>query len=81
MTRPNAELIAIIFARFGMRGDILLQRLQQIKESAFQDRSSLSAKNPSWDTRRDARLRSLQKLINIIDRTQFQVHIIGKLLA
>jgi hypothetical protein len=80
MTRPNAELDAIINARFRMRGDVLLQRLQQIKERAFQDRSKLVSQYPDWSRGSDARLYSLGKIINIVERTQYLVNSIGKLM-
>jgi hypothetical protein len=80
MSRLDRERSNIILSRFGMRGDVLLQRLQQLKESIFQGRERLAAQNPTLDTEQDARLKALQKLINVIERTQFQVHIIGKLL-
>jgi hypothetical protein len=80
MSRLNKERINIIVSRFGMRGDILLKRLQNIKEHAFRERTQLLTQYPSWNPEQDARAKSLQKLINVIERTQFQVHIIGKLL-
>jgi hypothetical protein len=78
--KPDENRVQVIFHRLGMRGDILIQRLQAVKESAFNDKQRLTTANPGWNPQKDARLLSLGKFINVCERTQFGLHILGKLL-
>jgi hypothetical protein len=63
-----------------MNGDVLTQNLQELKERVFHDKEHLTSANASWDVQRDARIIALGKFINIVERTQFGVHLLGKLL-
>ena len=81
---PNMKVdekrVQVIFHRLGMRGDTLIQRLQVIKEQTFNDKQQLTAANPGWNPQKDARLLSLGKFINVCERTQFGLHILGSML-
>lgn len=78
--KPDEKRIQVISHRLGMCGDILIQRLQTLKEQAFNDKQQLIAANPCWNPQKDARLLSLSKFINVLERTQFGLHILGKML-
>ncbi len=78
--KADEKRAQVIFHRLGMRGDTLIQRLQAIKEQAFNDKQRLTAANPGWNPQKDARLLSLGKFINVCERTQFGLHILGKML-
>lgn len=78
--RPDKKRVQVIFHRLGMPGDILIQRLQIIKESAFNDKQRLTVANSTWNPQKDTRLLSLGKFINVCERTQFGLHILAKLL-
>lgn len=80
MSKIDKKRAQIILHRLGMPGDVLLQRLQAIKENAFNDKQRLSTANPNWNLSKDVRLLSLGKFINICERTQFCLHILGKML-
>jgi hypothetical protein len=41
----DEKRVQVIFYRLGMSGDILIQRLQTIKEQAFNDKQQLVAAN------------------------------------
>lgn len=70
----------VICHRLGMPGDVLIQRLQLIKEQVFDDKKELTVANFGWNSQTDARLLSLGKFVNICERTQFGLHILGKML-
>jgi hypothetical protein len=78
--KHDEKRVRVILDRFGMSGDALIKRLQEIKEHAFNDKQQLTAANPKWNPHMDARLLSLGKFINICERTQFGLHILGKML-
>jgi hypothetical protein len=78
--KPDEKRVQAIFHRLGMRGDTLIQSLQVIKEQAFNDKQQLTAASPSWNPQKDARLLSLGKFINVCERTQFGLYILGKML-
>lgn len=78
--KPDEKRVQIILHRLGMRGDTLIQRLQAIKEQAFKDKQQLTTANPGWNPDMDARLSPLGKFINVVERTQFGLHILGKML-
>src|SRR5262245_40976755 len=80
MVRIDHSRANVILHRLGMNGDVLNQHLQDLKERVFQDKAHLATTNPSWNVQQDARLLSLSKFINIVERTQFSLHILGKLL-
>ena len=78
--RPDKTRVQVISRRLGMPGDILIQRLQTIKENAINDTQQLTVANSTWNPQKDARLLSLGKFINVCERTQFGLHILTKLL-
>jgi hypothetical protein len=78
--KPDEKRVQVIFHRLGMSGDALIQRLQDIKEQAFNDKQQLTTANPGWNPYKDARLLSLGKFINVCERTQFGLYILGKML-
>jgi hypothetical protein len=78
--KPDEKRAQVIFHRLGMPGYVLLQRIQVIKEQALNDKQQLTVANTGWNPQKDARLLSLGKFINITERTQFGLHILGKML-
>jgi hypothetical protein len=78
--KPDEKRAQVILHRLGVSGDILIQRLQAIKEDAFNGKQQLITINPNWNPHKDVRLLSLGKFINICERTQFGLHILGKML-
>jgi len=78
--QPDEKLVQVIFHLLGMRGDTLIKRLQTLKERVVNDMQQLTAANPGWNPQKDARLLSLNKFINICERIQFGLHILGKML-
>lgn len=78
--KADEKRVQVIFHRLGMPGDVLIQRLQAIKEQAFNDTKQLTTANLSWNLQKDARLLSLGKFINVCERTQFGLYILGKML-
>ncbi|HEX2978855.1 MAG TPA: hypothetical protein VHO48_01205 [Anaerolineaceae bacterium] len=72
--------LQLIIQRLGMPGELLIQSLQDIKEQSFIERQDLLAANPDWKLKTDIRLSSFGKLINICDRTQFSIDILGNML-
>jgi hypothetical protein len=78
--KPDKKRVQIVLQLLGMPGDTLIQRLQVIKANAFNDKQQLTTANPGWSSQKDTRLLSLGKFINVCERTQFSLHILGKLL-
>lgn len=70
----------VLMQRLGMRGDVLIQRLQAIKENTFLEKQNLSTANPNWNSQKDARLLVLRRFIHIFEFTQFNLHLLGKAL-
>lgn len=70
----------VVVQRLGMGIDVLLSRLQAIKEKAFYERQGLMSINSHWDKRKEYRLSALGKFINIFDITQFSIDLLGKIL-
>ncbi len=80
MSMLDDKRVRVILHRLGMNGEVITQRLQTIKETAFNDKLRLITVHPGWNAQKDARLLSLGKFVNVCDRTQFGLHILGKLL-
>jgi len=59
MARINDERRNIIIHRFGIPMSIVMQRLQQMKENAFQEHTHLAGANVDWLPDEDARLKAL----------------------
>jgi hypothetical protein len=78
--KVDEKRVQVILHRLGMPGDTLIQRLQVIKEQGLKDKQQLTTANPGWNPKKDARLLSLGKFINVCERTQFGLHILGKML-
>ena len=78
MARVNHELLILISQEIGGSPIFLLSELQRIKEKAVTYRNLLLAENPLWDNN-DARVRPIQKFINILEKTRFQIFILTKL--
>jgi len=75
----DEKRVPFIFQHLRMDRNTIIQNLQMLKEQAFIDKQQLTADNPGWNPQKDARLLSLGKFINICDRTQFGLHILGKM--
>ncbi len=69
-----------ITQRLGMPGDVIIQRLQIVKENTFIEKQNLTTAHPNWNIQKDARLLMLGKLINICEITQFSLHLLRKAL-
>lgn len=76
----DRNLYQAIRQRLGMNGDILIQDIQAKKEHAINEKQQLTISNHHWNPLTDVRLLSLGKLINLYDRTQFGLHILGMML-
>jgi hypothetical protein len=79
MTSLNEERVQLIHSRLGFQGDTLLKALQRLKEGAARDLSRLASANPGWDSERDARLVAFRKFTHTVERTQFQIQLLGQL--
>lgn len=79
MARISDERRTIIIHRFGIPIQIVMQRLQQLKEDALQEHTRLISVYKGWMLDKDARLKALSNFFTVIERTQFQILIVAKL--
>lgn len=69
-----------IIQRLGMRGDVLINRLQEIKSNTIYEKQNLENDHTNWDNLKDARIMVFGRLTNILEITQFSINLLGKTL-